>query len=262
MGNKNNLFYGVNAGDAKDLYFNLIDLILNELLIKKDKDNLNSDNKNGFQLIDLDKEKMFQEIKKEIDENNIINNLFIGYYETSYNCINLPKDFNLFSFNTEAFILFNLETINNYYNNNQLNIEDCFEYNYGRRYKTSFYCNICQNFENNIAEEKIYRPSKILCIILDRGRGKSFKGKVIFDYYLDLKNYIDEENYHYNSKYKLISVLSHYGPSSSNGHYVAFCLADNGKYYYFNDEVAKEIDNPLKYDIGDPYILFYERNEK
>ena len=53
LGEKNNLFSGLNACDAKDLYFNLIDLILNESLIKDDKDNLIVDKQNGFQLKEL-----------------------------------------------------------------------------------------------------------------------------------------------------------------------------------------------------------------
>ena len=34
MGSKNGLFSGVKAGDAKDLFFNLIDSIINELIIE------------------------------------------------------------------------------------------------------------------------------------------------------------------------------------------------------------------------------------
>ena len=165
-----------------------------------------------------------------------------------------------FSFSTETFILFNLEKISNHFGTNQINIEKCFEYHYRRKYKTSFHCSLCQKIENNISEDKIYSPPKILIVILDRGKGKSFKGNISFGNDLDLKEYIDEENYTYNSKYKLISLITHSGSSSASGHYTACCLTDNGKNYYFNDQNADEIDNLLNYN-GDPYILFYRRCE-
>ena len=258
MGERNDLFSGIKAGDSKDLYLNLIDLILNELSIKNDKNNLMEFNKDEYKTNESEEIKMFLKIKKEIDE-NIINNLFIGFYEIIYKCTNLTNHCSI-SFNTESFILFNLEKISNYFNNNELNIEDCFEYNFNKRYSSSFYCNYCKKIEENMAEDKIYIPPKILVIILDRGKGKLFKGKVIFDNNLDLNNYIVDKNYQYNSNYTLICVLSHSGPSSSRGHYTSSCLTDNGKCYYFSDDFVKEIDNPLVYD-GEPYLLFYKRNK-
>ena len=45
MRKKNNLFFGNKGGDAKDLFFNLIDLILSELLIdKKDESSIYNEN--------------------------------------------------------------------------------------------------------------------------------------------------------------------------------------------------------------------------
>ena len=252
MGNKNSLFSGVKAGDAKDLFFNLIDSLLNETL----KEN---DNQSSAMSINLaNKENVFREIQKEVDEKNIINDLFIGYYEIIYKCERNNKT-NIYSFSTETFILFNLEKISNYYQNNKLTIDDCFEYNYKRRYETSFYCTNCKKTENNITEDIIYRPPKILVIILDRGKGKSFKGKVIFEEKLDLKDFIDEQNYEYSSKYKLISVSTHSGTSSSSGHYTACCLTDNGDYYYFSDTYVHKVDKNKIYE-NEPYLLFYRRN--
>ena len=79
MGNKNNLFSGVRAGDSKDLFINLIDSILSETTIDNDDEQrLNNS-------LDLtNKRKVFEELNKEIDMKNIINELFIGFYETKY----------------------------------------------------------------------------------------------------------------------------------------------------------------------------------
>ena len=118
-----------------------------------------------------------------------------------------------------------------------------------------------QKNETNIAEDKIYRPPKILVLILDRGKAKSFKGNVKFHISLDLKNIIEEKKRNYSSKYKLISFIIHSGPSSLSGHYTTYCLTDNGKYFYFNDENVTEIQGDISY-IGDPYLLFYMREDE
>ena len=53
---------------------------------------------------------MYNEIKKEIDKNkNIINQLFIGFYETKYKCP--KKNKYIYSIQIESFILFDLENI-------------------------------------------------------------------------------------------------------------------------------------------------------
>lgn len=252
---KNNLFAEFKPADTKDLFFNIIDSILNELLIEEKALSVRS-NLNGE--LNINEIQMFNELQKENDQNNIINKLFLGYYENIYKCKNGNC---IFSFNTDAFILFNLEQISRYYNNNQLELENCFEYNFNRRYNTSFYCSICKKNETNIAEDKIYRPPKILVLILDRGKAKSFKGNVTFHISLDLKNIIEEKKRNYSSKYKLISFIIHSGPSNLSGHYTTYCLTDNGKYFYFNDENVTEIQGNINY-IGDPYLLFYMREDE
>ena len=251
MGNKNSLFFGVKAGDAKDLFINLIDSILTETTIDNDDQCSNGS-------IDLtDKNQVFQEMYKEVDMNNIINKLFIGFYETKYKCKKNPKDF-IYSFSSESFISFNLEKASNHFRNNYVTIENCFEYNYDRTYTTSFHCSKCNKTENNSANDIIYIPPEILVIVLDRGKGKSFKGNVLIDINLDLKCFIDHEKVQNNTKYKLIGVSTHSGTSSSSGHYTACCLTDNGKYYYFSDTYVHEI-NESKLFENEPYLLFYKR---
>ena len=256
IGEKNKLFVGINGGDAKDLYFNLIDSILNELSIE--------DNNTPSLIFDSnmsEKIKIFKEIEGEVDKNNIINKLFIGFYEIIYKCSS--DIYNIYSFNYENCIIFNLQSIAQYYNKEKLSLNDCFEYNFNKKSNTSFYCSKCERTEINLSEEKIFRPPKILVLILDRGKGKKYKGKVDFQINIDLQNYIDrnENNYEFSTKYKLISALTHSGLSSpSGGHYTASCLTDNGKYYYFSDTYVKEITEQYLF-INEPYLLFYERED-
>ena len=253
IGSENDLFSGVNAGDAKDLYFSLIHNLLNQLTIEED--NNESDQNIDFK----EKIQVFKETEKEVDKNNIINKLFIGFYEMIYKCGN-KRNVYIYSFSYETFILFNLENISNYYRNKELTIDDCFEYNFNRRYKTDFSCSECKMPENNISEGRIYRPPEILVLILDRGKGKKFRGNVSFGIDLNIDYLIDEENYKkkYSSKYKLIGVSTHSGTSSASGHYTACCLTDNGKYYYFSDTYVQEVSESELYR-NEPYLLFYRR---
>ena len=85
MGSKNDLFYGKKAGDAKDLFFNLIDALLTELN-NDDNTTLKEEESLEEKEIDLfNKLEVFKEHEKELVK-NIINELFIGFYETSYYC--------------------------------------------------------------------------------------------------------------------------------------------------------------------------------
>ena len=168
IGDKNSLFYGCKAADVKDLFFNLIDALLTELTEEKESnisEKLSLDYSNILQ--------MFEESKKEIEKhNNIINKLFIGYYYTMYNC--LESKINTYSFQTESFILFELEKIKHFFNDKNLSIDLCFKYYFRNQPNSSFYCNNCKKTHIGEAYDKIYRPPKILVVILDRGHGKIF----------------------------------------------------------------------------------------
>ncbi len=235
MGNDNNLFLGCKAGDVKDLFISLI----GSFLIELNKDNNNKESWNN----DIDysnKKQMFEETLKEIDKDNIINKIFIGYYETMYKC--KEQSINIYSIQTESFLLFELGAVKKYFKTNKLTLELCFKYYHREQLNSEFYCSECQKKQIGNAYEKIYRPPKILLIILDRGHGKTFKGEIEINKYLDIKNIIDEEKYQYSCLYKLICVSTHSGVSSSSGHYTACCLTDNNKYYYFSDTYVHEID--------------------
>ena len=254
IGTKNSLFYGNKAGDSKDLFINLIDSLLTELIIT-DGSQCSSNRSYNYS----NKIEIFNQAKKEIDINCIINQLFIGYYEMEYKCPNYKNAY-IYSFECTSFISFNLKNIYNYFNDQDLTIDLCFEYNYKIKRNSSFFCNICKETHVNIAQEKIYRPPKILAIVLDRGKGKVFRDKVKFNTELNLEKYIDEKNYRYSSYYVLIGVITHSGDSSARGHYTACCLTDlndNNSYYYFSDEYKQQIDKN-KLNKNEPYILFYQ----
>ena len=252
MGNVLGLFKGIKAGDAKDLFFHLIDSFLTELA--KEVDNVGSDSDNVNNIC-FDKEKAFQHTLKWIDKDNIIYKTFIGFYESIYNC-NIYT--NIYSFQEDSFLLFELEKIKKYFKNDKLSLELCFNYYYREQKNSEFYCNRCSRKQIGKAYEKIYRPPKILVLILDRGHGKTFTEEIEIDKYIDLKNIIDDKNYINSSIYRLICIATHQGSSSPTGHYTACCLADDNKYYYFDDTYVHEIKEENLFN-NEPYLLFYER---
>ena len=260
MGKVNSLFFGVNAADVKDLFINLIDKFITELKIYyNDKD---EDIEYNDDIDSSDKIGMFNEEVKTINKKIKVNELFIGFYETIYKCTEKsPSIYNSYAFQSDSFILFELEKIKQYSKTKKLSLESCFKYYSREQLGFEFYCSECQKVHEGNAYEKIYRPPKILVVVLDRGFGKTFRGDVKIDKYLDLKHKIDEEKYDYSCLYKLICVSTHSGTSSSSGHYTACCLTDNNKYYYFSDSYSHEIDEK-EITQNEPYLLFYQQLNK
>jgi ubiquitin-protein ligase len=148
----------------------------------------------------------------------------------------------------------------NYKNN--LTIDSCFK-EYYKTKNSEYYCPQCQKAHLMESQEKLYKPPKILAILLDRGRGKTFKEKFIFNSeILDLTQYIDKRNNQEEDYlYYLVAVSTHSGSSSASGHYTACCLADDKDYYYFSDTFVKKIKLSEIYE-NEPYLLFYRRTEK
>ena len=253
MGNINNLFKEYKTEDLKILFINLINIFISELT----KDNKNDNNSENNDIDNSNKKQMFDKVLKDMEKDNIINKLFFGYYEDIYDCT--KSKINTYSFETQSCIIFQLQNIKNTFITNKLSLELCFQYYYREKINSEFQCSKCKIKHKGKEYGKIYRPPKIMVIVLDRGHGKRFKEDIEINKYLDLKNIIDEDEYEYSSLYKLICVSTHSGESSSTrGHYTASCLADNNKYYYFSDTYVKEIDDNNIIN-NEPYLLFYEQ---
>ena len=131
---------------------------------------------------------------------------------------------------------------------------------YLRNNKTAFFCGKCNEEENN-SYDIINIPPKILVLILDRGKEKKSTAEVKFQIDLDLDHLIfyliililsdkriidkDDNNNIFNTKYKLIGLSNHSGDISSSGNYTAYCLADDGFYYYFSDTFVDKVNEKL-----------------
>lgn len=236
-------------GNVKSFFINLIDLLVKELKLKN---NDLEEKEDGNEIIDYcNKTNIFEITKKKV-EKNIINNLFLGYYEAINKC--QFSETKIYNFKIEKYILFNLDEISDYFDNDTISIEDCFEYNFYRTYQSQFFCSKCKEYENNNSENIIFLAPKVLVLILNR---KRFNGKFIFGTTIYLTNFIDKDSKQKGQGYKLIgAIYCNSKIKSSKKHYTACCLIDNGEYYYFNDDKIHRIAERELFN-EDPYFLFY-----
>ena len=272
---KNPLFEGVQANDSKDLiYFlleqfneelNIIDLKLNPNL-KKDEnliDDINQTNKNL----------VFSNFIREYtsDNNNIIPKLFFSLIENESLCNGCQtRKYNyqiVFSLEMPLEMIYNKIYGNQNINQNmkkKLNLNECFmnynEYNIFTG-ENAMYCNICQRQMDSSYYKKLYSPSPILIIILNRGKANKFDCDVDFDEQINLQPYLLDPSINYS--YKLFGVVTHFGTSDMGGHFIAYCRHRIlNEWYCYNDAVVTKLsDQQNGYKNGVPYILFYESEQ-
>ncbi|KAL3642785.1 hypothetical protein CASFOL_013600 [Castilleja foliolosa] len=126
-----------------------------------------------------------------------------------------------------------------------------------------WYCPDCK--ENRQANKKLglWRLPEILVIHLKRfSYTKHSKDKLetFVDFPIDefdLSDYVIRENNMVGSRYKLYSVINHYG-GMGGGHYTAFVKHRHDTWYRFNDKhVASVTEEQIK--TKSAYVLFYKR---
>ena len=262
----NPLFEGIAANDAKDLVQFLIMTLHSELNKAKNNNIVNT-------IIDNDqrnKNLMFQIFCKDFTTGNMsfISDLF---YAVNYNitqCGNRNCNIQSYNFQTYFFLVFPLEEVRifktqNNFNNNEVNIYDCFYYDQRINYLTgqnNMYCNYCRQTCPSSMRTILYTGPQILIIILNRGKGIQYKVKINFFEEINLENFIELKNTGF--KYKLIGVITHLGESGMGGHFIAYCLNPiNEKWYQYNDSIVNPV-NDFKKDVIDyamPYLLFYQK---
>ena len=276
LSQENPLFQGIQANDSKDLINFLLERIhleLNEPI--KEENNTKINNYVINQNDQLNEGKMLNIFINEFKNkyNSIISHLFYGMIETKSQC---QKCKNIkYNFQVYSFLEFPLEQVNKYcfingkrqnYNNNNQNpdvdLYECFEYYNNLDLMTGdnqMYCNICNSNEDALYGTQIYSAPNYLIINLNRGRGAVYECKVNFPEQLNLLNFIFFKKG--NTVFELYAVISHLGPSSMSGHFVAYCKRredDHYKWYLFNDAIVSECKNKEEYRNGMSYILFYK----
>ena len=270
----NSLFKLGQPGDSKDFIIFILEQFHREL--KKGVNNTN--NNNNIQINQYEQQttliNFIEEFKKDT---SIISDVFYGILETNNICLyckqfysgqgkNFPICYNYQIFNC---IIFPLEKVKNFTknknnnNNNKVTIYDCFEqYQEPETFmgENRNYCNICKQLFNSIYITKIYSSPNVLVLILNRGKNNMYNVKLDFYETIDITNYVTFKEQ--KLIYELQGVITHYGESGPNAHFLAFCKSPvDKKWYRYNDAVVSPIKN-LKNDVidfGNPYILFYQK---
>ena len=253
----NPLFEGIQANDTKDLILFILETIHNELNEIKNNNQNNNNNPNTS-----DYNSVFNNfsIYFQNNFNSIISNLFYGMNNTMMTCLNC----NITNHNVQCYniLFFPLEEVRKFkgYPQNIVHLYDCFDYNQKQDFmmgQNQISCNYCHQMANAVYQTQIIISPNVLIINLNRGKGLMYDIKIIFEEYLELKNYIYyEQSPHY---YELIGVVSHLGGSDMSGHFIAFCKnSENLKWYKYNDAIVTESSFQEVISFGVPYALFYD----
>ena len=253
----NPLFAGVQANDSKDLVLFILETIHNELNSAK------KGNENNFEIIDqYNYEKTLQSFFNYFKENyrSVVSDIFYGMYNSRMKC----HSCGIITHNIQCYsiLIMPLEEVRKfkYRYQNYVTIRECFEHYQKSDYMTGqnqIYCNYCKRMSTSENNTTLIVGPQVLIINLNRGKGLQFNIKILFDEYLDISDFIYYKQG--NVKYKLIGVVTHFGPSSESGHFIAFCKSFvDGNWYKYNDAIVNSSSFKEAQNTGVPYILFYE----
>ena len=268
IGNMNPLFRGPIPNDAKDLLTFILMQLHEELNHPNNINNFNQMNNMSNCNMQMNKKAMFNSFVNDFQHNyrSIISELFFGLNYTEIRCLCCNSA--LYNYQTFNFLIFPLaQVLNNKMQlgnviDNTVTLDECFQYNQIYSPLNDYYCTVCrQNSQGKYATFLSVLPN-IIIIILNRGEGLQYNVKIDFDENLDLKNYV--EYFKEDSFYELIGVVSHYGQSGANGHFMARCKSPiDGFWYLYNDAIIQKLEYFTKENFlqGNPYILFYKKTK-
>ena len=268
LSKENPLFAGIAANDAKDLINFLIERLHQELNVA-----LKNNSVDNYNQIDQTNEAaVFNDFTKDFNTNfnSPISRCFYGILETKSQCqgCKIIK----YNFQVYSFLEFPLQQVNQYYFNNgkrplltndgknpDVDLYECFEYNRKIDLMTGdnqMYCNICNKLCDATYVTYLYSTPNYLILNLNRGKGAVYECKVNFPEKLNIFNFVTSKQA--TTAYELYAVICHLGPSSMDGHFVAYCRnrLDN-KWYLYNDGFVTLCTRKDQYTDGMPYILFY-----
>ena len=272
----NPLFQGNVANDAKDL----VNFILEQLHLELNKTNQNQKNK-VLNLNQYNESEVFSYFLNDFMANHcsIISDIFFGIIETRTECLQCKQKnqlngiFNplyLYNFQIINFIIFPLEEIRkfknqiNNTNSNEVELDDCFQYYEKEEFMqgdNQMWCQKCVQNTNSKYCTTIYSSPHYFIFILNRGKGNMFDVKLNFQEIIEISKYVEKKDGP-NLMYQLYSIVTHIGPSSMSGHFIAFCKSPiDSLWYKYNDSQVELVGDFFQniHEFGCPYILFYEK---
>jgi ubiquitin carboxyl-terminal hydrolase 8 len=248
----NPLFKGIKANDPKDLILFLLETMHNELNKAPNK-NLKTN-----YIDDTYFESVFYDFYQNYMNKNksIIAEEFNGYTNSMTSCGYCRTTIhNVQTFNILFFPLEEIRKFMNYKHNNVL-IKDCFQFYQKNNIFPSFYCNKCKYLCQSINTNRLIYTPQTLIINLNRGRGLEYNVNIIFDEYLNIREFIfSPESPYY---YELTGVICHFGSNDEGGHFIAYCKnSNNCEWYKFNDSYVSKCYFYEVQNANLPYVLFY-----
>ena len=256
----NSLFAGVQANDSKDLVLFLMETIHNELnkpIKSKNQRRQLFPNQNNYDITFC----IFSEYFME-NYRSVISDLFYGMYNSMMKCLNC----NVITHNVQCFniLIFPLEEVRKFKKrvDKIVDIKECFEFYQKYENMTGdnqIYCNNCNTMSNSCNCTKLIICPNVLVINLNRGKGLEFDVKLNFGEYLNIKEFVYYSNAS-PTNYELIGIVTHFGPSSMSGHFIAFCKSFvDHQWYKYNDAIVTPSSFSEASTTGIQYILFYSK---
>ena len=232
------------------------------------------ENYSVFNFLIFPLEKYYNSLNQNNNNVNSYNNYNNGMQLfNNYNGYNNYNGFNYYGNNNMQFNLSRIYAPTSFgspnrlsLNNNiqrKLNLYQCFsEYQKAEILtgQNMIYCNKCKQNSNAFTQDEIYKASNVLILIINRGKGNTFKCDLDFPMTLDISNFVKNKNIS-PKIYDLIGVISHLGDSSMDGHFIAMCKHFDGNWYLFNDSIVAQISENEITRKGIPYILFYQNKD-
>ena len=254
----NPLFKGVQANDSKDLVIFLLENMHKELNKVLKNNNQNSREEKPDQYNFYNSLTVFIKYFKK-NFQSIFSDIFYGMYDSQMKCLNCQ----IITHNIQIYniLIIPLEEVRIFKNRiqNIVTITECLEYYERPEYmsgQNQIFCNKCKQMANSVNSTSLIVGPKVLIINFNRGKGLQYDVQIDFDENIDINPFIYYKNAPCN--YQLIGVVTHFGPSSMSGHFIAFCrsFVDNNWYKYNDSFVTLSSFQEAK-TTGVPYILFY-----
>lgn len=186
-------------------------------------------------------------------ETTPINQIFGGYIRTEVKCLQCQHVSTTFQHFQDLLVDIRKantldEALNSYFSREQLDNND---------YK----CEACKRRVPATKQFTLERPPKVLCVQLKRFSflGGKISRHIGFKQTIDMGQYLWREPCESPKQltYKLMSMVTHMGPSVNCGHYTAVAQVSSGQYYSFDDSCVRPIslNNVLSTNA---YIMIFE----
>ncbi|XP_011313285.1 ubiquitin carboxyl-terminal hydrolase 36 [Fopius arisanus] len=186
-------------------------------------------------------------------ETTPINQIFGGYIRTEVKCLQCRHVSTTFQHFQDLLVDIRKassldEALTSYFSREQLDNND---------YK----CEACKRRVPATKQFSLERPPKVLCVQLKRFSvmGGKISRHIAFKQTVDMGPYLWREPGETPRKlnYKLMSMVTHMGPSVNCGHYTAVAQVSTGQYYSFDDSCVRSI-NITNVLSTNAYIMIFE----